>query len=80
MRPRNDVEILIDGRRKQLGIGRKELALATVGSQTTWTSRMLNPLMFRHEETQRLFRYLDFTQEKRREFYEAMDWLGEVAK
>ena len=53
MRPRNDVEILIDGRRKQLGIGRKELALATVGSQTTWTSRMLNPLMFRHEETQR---------------------------
>lgn len=76
MRCRSPVETLIEGRRKQLGIDFKELAVATVGSQQTLHNRMCEPLTLKLVEVLRIFKYLHFSEEQQEEFYEAVAELG----
>ncbi len=77
MKPSNEVKVLVEARRKRLGLSAAEVALATVGSPGTWNARMNNPLEFKYRETQRLFRCLDFSPELMEQFNEAMYELGE---
>ena len=74
------VETIIDGRRRQLGITSRELAVATIGSTSTWAIRMNHPLTMRHLETQRIFNYLHFSDDDKEAFYRAMDEIGRKEK
>jgi hypothetical protein len=80
MRKYTAVETIINSRRRQLGISSDELALATIGAITTWYCRMREPLTLKHLETQRIFRYLHFSDEDKEAFYRAMDELAEEEK
>ena len=77
MRCKSPVETLIEGRRKQLGISFRELAVTTVGCERTLHNRMLNPMSFLFAEICRLFKCLQFTDEMKEEFYQAMEEFGE---
>lgn len=76
MRCKSPVETLIEGRRKQLGIDFRELALATVGSERTLYNRMHEPLTLKLVEVLRIFKYLDFSEGLQEEFYEAVADIG----
>lgn len=76
MRCKSPVETLIEGRRKQLGISFRELAVATVGCERTLHNKMNEPLTLKMIEVLRIFKYLDFSDGLQEEFYEAITELG----